>query len=231
MNWLSGKELKMNSTAREHIFARLRAAAGRKTTDIPIPEGLPTPTLDRNAKIELVKARQEAVKSEVHLVRSDTWTQTLKKILRSRKAKTLLYAPEIPLGKTITAAWQGASDDLPVLTPYEGDIEDFKPRLFGIDAGITSTKGAIAETGALILWPDALEPRLMSLVPPIHIAVVGADQIYATFNEAMEKGAWAENMPTNALLISGPSKTADIELVIAFGVHGPKELIILILQD
>jgi L-lactate dehydrogenase complex protein LldG len=90
--------------------------------------------------------------------------------------------------------------------------------------------GGIAETGAIILWPDKKEPRLMSLVPPIHIAVLDADKIFNTFGEAMQEQRWPEKMPTNAVLISGPSKTADIELILAFGVHGPKELIVLILS-
>ena len=91
--------------------------------------------------------------------------------------------------------------------------------------------GAIAETGAIILWPTEKEPRLMSLVPPIHIAVVKADKIFNSFCDVIQAENWPQKMPTNVLLISGPSKTADIELVLAFGVHGPKELIVLILED
>ena len=85
--------------------------------------------------------------------------------------------------------------------------------------------------GALILWPDAAEPRLMSLAPAVHIAVLDAANIHGSLAEAIHRERWAEGMPTNALLISGPSKTADIELVLTFGVHGPKELIVLILDD
>ncbi len=81
-----------------------------------------------------------------------------------------------------------------------------------------------------ILWPDAREPRLLSLVPAVHIAVLQAGTIYNTFAEAMSSERWPEGMPTNVLLISGPSKTADIELVLTFGVHGPKELIVLIVD-
>ena len=51
----------------------------------------------------------------------------------------------------------------------------------------------------------------MSLVPAVHLAVLKAGKIYQTFSEAIREGRWAEGMPTNALLISGPSKTADIE--------------------
>ena len=83
----------------------------------------------------------------------------------------------------------------------------------------------------LILWSSESEPRLMSLVPPIHIAVLQADKIYNTFLEVIQKENWADGMPTNAFLISGPSKTADIELTLAFGVHGPKELIVLVVEN
>jgi L-lactate dehydrogenase complex protein LldG len=140
-------------------------------------------------------------------------------------------APETPVGKAVHAAWISGGDGLPALVPYDQEIFSFKETLFAADAAITGTRGAIAETGAIVLWPDQAEPRLMSLVPPIHIAVLDADDIVDTLGEMMEKRGWADGMPTNALLISGPSKTADIELVLAFGVHGPKELIVLIVTD
>ncbi|CAO3426527.1 LutC/YkgG family protein [Azospirillum doebereinerae] len=117
------------------------------------------------------------------------------------------------------------------LIPYDRPIEAFKEQLFeGIDAGITSTLGAIAETGSLILWPSAAEPRLLSLVPHIHVALLRAGTLHDTFWQAMRDNRWAEGMPTNALLISGPSKTADIEQTLAYGVHGPKRLIVVVIS-
>ena len=137
-----------------------------------------------------------------------------------------------PLARRIVGAALGHPPDaLPELIGYQQEVEDFKDKLFHIDAGITSTVGAIAETGAIILWPTENEPRLMSLVPPIHIAVLKADKIFNTFCEVIQAENWPQKMPTNVVLISGPSKTADIELVLAFGVHGPKELIVLIVED
>ncbi len=81
------------------------------------------------------------------------------------------------------------------------------------------------------MWPTREEPRLMSLVPPVHFAILKASEIHDNFYEIQQKFQWAAGMPTNALLVSGPSKTADIEQVLAYGAHGPKDLIVLILED
>ena len=89
----------------------------------------------------------------------------------------------------------------------------------------------IAETGTLGLWPDEPEPRLMSLVPTVHCVLLAAATIHNTFYEAMQSEGWANGLPTNALLISGPSKTADIQVTLAYGAHGPKELIVLLMGE
>ena len=117
------------------------------------------------------------------------------------------------------------------LARYDRPIEAWKKELFEqIDFAVTGTVAGLAETGTLVLWPDADEPRLMSLVPPLHIAILEADRLYENFAELIRAQDWASGMPTNALLISGPSKTADIEQTLAFGIHGPKALITLIIE-
>lgn len=221
----------MSEPARERIFAKLRPAVEAGEFQILSPEPLPRPEWTQSEKVDKLKALMEAVRSEVHVVKAEAWTDALKALARQRGFKTLLYAPGTPVGDAVKQAWDAGSGSLPALRSYEGTVENYKDTLFhDTDVGITSTLGGIAETGALILWPDAAEPRLMSLIPPIHIAVLEADKIYADFAEAMETMNWSERMPTNALLISGPSKTADIEMTLAFGVHGPKELIVFILE-
>lgn len=228
----------MPNSARERILHRLRNAVGDQRDLPPLPPYPTKPPLSREEKIEQLKTLMTAMRSEVYVIpKADpeadpntAWTDHLKEILREKGLKDMLYAPGTPVGDAVKAAWAAGNDGLPALRPYDAEVETFKDELFTIDAGITGTLGGIADTGALILWPDKKESRLISLVPAVHIAVLDGDRIYESFFEAVEKGAWADGMPTNALLISGPSKTADIELILAFGVHGPKELVVLVLS-
>ena len=67
-------------------------------------------------------------------------------------------------------------------------------------------------------------------MPPIHFALLDARHIHATFYDAIRAENWPAGMPTNALLISGPSKTADIQQTLAYGAHGPKELVVLLIN-
>lgn len=218
----------MSSHARERILARLHASGTQQTTvpQVPLPQEL---SLDREAKIERLAELMTAMRTEVHIVEADNWLDKLKQLARENGWQRLLYGPKGPIGSAIETAWSSGADDLPDLVAYNEPVETFKDDLFQtIDAGITSSLGGIADTGAVVLWPTPQEPRLMSLVPPVHVAVLDADTIFNSLTEMMTAESWADGMPTNALLISGPSKTADIEFTLVFGVHGPKELVVLI---
>lgn len=215
------------NNARANILARLRAVAPQDAATTE-PAKSPETELGRADKIARLKRLMENMRAEVVVTDGQQWTAVLKDLLRKRSLNGLLYAPATPIGNKLAESWES---DLPPLVGYTEAVEQCKEPLFAIDAAITSTKGGLADVGALILWPDADEPRLMSLAPALHIAVLEAAKIHGSLAEAMRREHWAEGMPTNALLISGPSKTADIELVLTFGVHGPKELIVLILDD
>ncbi len=218
----------MSNAARERILQRLHKGAPQ-VSPAPPAACLPIAAYDRAQRLERLVTLMRAMRTQVEVTTAQDWIGRLQAILKDRNLKSLLYAPETPVGRELSAAWPTDRPDLPALCTWKGRIEDFKDELFQIDAAITATIGAIAETGAIVLWPDEKEPRLMSLVPPVHIAVLEADKIYSSFCEIIQTENWPEHMPTNALLISGPSKTADIEMTLAFGVHGPRELIVLII--
>ncbi len=221
----------MSENSRQRIFSRLQAATRQTSTSVVQPPELAIKRYSQKEKIEKLKTLMEAMRTEVHISGANNWLATVVDILKKREVKNLLYAPRTDIGKALALQWENAAGDQPQLIPYESDIEQLKETVFNVAAGITSAAGAIAETGALILWPSEKEPRLMSIVPPIHIAVLQADTIHSTLSEVMLKENWPAAMPTNIVLVSGPSKTADIEMTLAFGVHGPKELIVLILAD
>jgi L-lactate dehydrogenase complex protein LldG len=216
-----------SQAARQRIMARLKTS-GCHQLNVPQAPTPPTVRLDRDAKIERLTSLMTAIRTEVHEVAADGWVEALMALARERQWNTLLYGPEGPIGDALDTAWSAESADLPELIAYNEPVETFKERLFQIDAGITSVRSAVADTGAIVLWPTPQEPRLLSLVPPVHVAVMDADTIHNSMSEMMAVENWAGGMPTNALLISGPSKTADIEFTLVFGVHGPKELILLI---
>ena len=221
----------MSKGSRDRIFSRLQAATRQTMPPVSQPPGLPIKTYSQKEKVEKLKTLMEAMRTEVHITGADNWLDTVGEVLKVREVKSLLYAPGTEIGKALEHRWENAAGDPPQLIPYEKDIEQVKEMVFNVHAGITSAAGAIAETGALILWPTEQEPRLMSIVPPIHIAVLKANTIHSSLSEVTQKENWPAKMPTNVVLVSGPSKTADIEMTLAFGVHGPKELIVLIVED
>ncbi len=217
----------MSDAARERILERLRA-----TRVVPRPAPSDFSVLERKhwaAEQRYPRLRQlmEAVHTEFLETTEEAWPTAVREFLVAEGIPNLLYGPATPAGALLSASWSGEG---PRLLPYDRAIEDIKKELFeDVAAGFTTTRGGIGDTGGLILWPSPEEPRLLSLVPPVHLALLDTSEIYDTFHHAMAAQRWSEGLPPNALLVSGPSKTADIEQTLAYGVHGPKRLIVVAL--
>jgi len=109
---------------------------------------------------------------------------------------------------------------------YERPVEEQRDELFATDLGITTSTGGIAETGSIVLMPSPEEPRLLSLAVPVHLAIVETARLVPTLADFIRGGAYQERLPANLVLVSSASRTADIELVLAMGVHGPKTLLV-----
>ena len=103
--------------------------------------------------------------------------------------------------------------------------------LFDCDAGITSAQWAIAETGTLVLESKSERHRLVSLVPPVHIAIVEASRIRRTMAEVLEAVSTGGELSRTVTFITGPSRTSDIELTLAIGVHGPAKLHVIVIDE
>src|SRR5262249_41926807 len=91
------------------------------------------------------------------------------------------------------------------------------------DVGISGAEYLIAETGSVIAAARADEPRSLSLLPPLHIVIAERAQLLDDLFDLFERHDPAE-LPSCLTIITGPSKTGDIELRVVAGVHGPGEL-------
>ena len=226
--------------ARDRILGRLRTA--RTAADEAPAHGAAAPPPGDTAFLAFAAARtwppaerlarlrrcMEAVKTELVEATATTWPAVVRELLRASGARTVMAGAGSPLAAPLAAAC--AAGD-PTLLLYDRPFEELKASLFStVDAGITGCLGGIAETGGLILCPSPEEPRLLSLVPPLHLVLLDPDCIWDTLWQAVRELGWARSIPPNALVISGPSKTADIEQTLAYGVHGPKRLVVVLID-
>lgn len=101
--------------------------------------------------------------------------------------------------------------------------------LFDCDLGITSAQWAIAETGTLVLESEKENSRLTSLVPTVHLCILKSSRIRQTLGEIL--ALTQPELSRTMTFITGASRTSDIELTLAIGVHGPKELHVIVIND
>ena len=92
------------------------------------------------------------------------------------------------------------------------------------DVGITSADYALADTGTLVMLASPAEARLISLLPPVHIAVVPIERVLSGLDELFTILPDPAAQTSSMVLITGPSRTADIEQILVRGVHGPGEI-------
>ncbi len=97
------------------------------------------------------------------------------------------------------------------------------------DLGVTGAVAAIAATGSLVVDADRAGGRGASLLPRVHLAVLPIDRLVATPSDVLRRGP--RPLPSNRVLVTGPSRTGDIEQILTLGVHGPTALEILVLTD
>ena len=223
--------------SREQIVATLRtslassrqwlAAEAAKAPHAPPPYVLP-PAADL---VEQFITELSKLEVRPHRALDDEEAlETIAQLLDERNASQII-------------AWDLAEIPLPGLAPLlaqhnvtildslvQGAIR--KERLQTLETAPVCISGvacAIAESGSLVLHHGPGRPRLASLLAPAHIAIVRVDQLVRGLGEALSllrqrhgEALFAET--SNLTFITGPSRTADIELTLSLGIHGPPEL-------
>jgi L-lactate dehydrogenase complex protein LldG len=214
--------------ARDRILARLRQARALSAAH-PAPEGeddagwlaRQPPIADPAARFI---AEQQAVGGEVRPVVSwEALPEVVVPWLAEHGVRSVITGAEPRLEHLRTRLADNGSF---ALHRYERPLEQQREELFSVDCGITTTRGAIADTGSVILVPTAEEPRLLSLAVTVHLAVVERSALHPTLAAFIASGAYQRELPANLVLVSGASRTADIELILAMGVHGPRVFLV-----
>ncbi len=100
------------------------------------------------------------------------------------------------------------------------EVED----LAGVGLGVTGAYAALADTGGLVPVSGPGRGRLASLLPPVHVAVVGERRLRPSLAALLREEPGLLDAGSNVVIVAGPSRTADIEMTLTHGVHGPKHL-------
>lgn len=141
------------------------------------------------------------------------------------KQEKIICAPEMPADAMAALSALCAERGVKLIT------SGMRSYLGGIDIGLTMAAAGIAETGTVVIRSINEEVRLASMIAEIHIAVLPASAIVADSYALEPRLVEWMGQPDFTAFVTGPSRTADIERVLALGVHGPLELHILILED
>ena len=225
-------------SAREDILAAMRAALGRRDSD-GAAAAVAT-RLSRHA-VNLVPARTRLPRAEQIALFVDMAEQAATTVTRVASdadvpgavAEYLAQhnlpsnAAMAPDARLSAIPW----DSQPLLAFRRGPAEEAD------ETGITGAFAGIAETGTLMMTSGAGRPTTLNFLPATHIVVLDEGTIVAIYEDAWSRlreassapdaaGGW--QMPRTVNFITGPSRTADIELVPALGAHGPKRLHVII---
>ncbi len=232
-------ELERNMSAREYILGSIRehlaasaahdAIQAEGLAEIPAPVEVTIPP-SNGSRLSLVETFKEKLASVGgHCIEAHNEREVVGALTRiiSDLQKTPLRARRIALSNApeLERLLAQVEVDVGVIETSPGAAE-----LFEYDIGISTAQAGIAETGTLVLDSGRERHRLVSLVPPVHIAILEVKNICLGLGEALAavQGSEAQEVSPTITFVTGPSRTADIELTLAIGVHGPQELYVIV---
>jgi L-lactate dehydrogenase complex protein LldG len=206
----------MSREAREAILARLEAA--RRTARLPraeAPAPAPVPSASREQCLQRFRSELAALGVDCH---AEATPGDVRERVRGLVAgrRVLSWDPErLPYGV-------GAALERPVL----GDAP--RAEQAAAEVGVTGCHAAIAETGSLVLLSGPGTSRAASLLPPVHVAVVRPEDLCASMGELFATRRELLASAACCTIVTGPSRTADIELTLTLGVHGPGKVVVVL---
>lgn len=219
------------STARADILDSIRRSLGRGGLDPATEAGLRKRLSAHRRQIGLARTNKDHADlvelfEEMAKALSATIAHIPNRAALPEAVATYLTEQNLPAQAVVAPALQAVPwDERPTLSIRFGKAvnEDL--------VSITPVIGAVAETGTLVLTSGPDSPTSLNFLPDTHIAVVNRSQITGRYEDVWDTIRENGTLPRTVNMISGPSRTGDIEQTIQLGAHGPRRLHILILDE
>lgn len=210
------------TTARDDILNRLRA----RTRDNQVrPASWPSNRQFDDLAAQFVMALNAVQGEAIHVATLDSALDHLGDLLHRLGAQRVVANDEPPLNTL----------DLPARLPavewhVAGRSEgDWRAVCASADVGLSGADVALTETGSLVVSSGPGKSRLVTLLPPVHIALVPVSRLVP------DLFSWTatrpDPVPANQTIISGPSKSGDIAQILVLGMHGPRRFIVILFED
>jgi L-lactate dehydrogenase complex protein LldG len=204
-------------SARSRILERVRraAATGRFPDRLAVESPKPPPTTDRVAMRDrfVRELASLGVVSQVAASAAEVRTR-VKELIGSRSVFSW-NAEELPY-------------DVGAISVDPTTAASTRDRHAGAEVGVTGCHAAIAETGSVVVLSGPGTPRGASLLPPTHVCIVRTDDLYWSIGDFFTARCDDIAAAACCTFITGPSRTADIELTLTLGVHGPGEVLVVV---
>lgn len=198
--------------SRDYILHKVRTALGRgagQAVADPPPARIRIPQVSMEARVASLLERVRALAGEA------SESDDPRAVVAAAIAGKTAIASNAPFLAECGIA------GLPGVRSGITDREELRALCATADVGITSADYALADTGTLVLLSSEREARMISLLPPAHIAVVPRARILTGLDELFALLPNPAEASSSMVLITGPSRTADIEQILVRGVHGP----------
>lgn len=211
--------------SREAVLGTVRKALGRDATAMPPPLPPPMLSVEKSSPDVLVKTfveRFELLAGKAVRVRStDAAESWLRQFLAGRTgvASNSSYLADCSV------------HDIEGVSTGFRTHDALKAACAKANVGITSADYVLADTGTLVMVAGPQEARLISLLPPIHIAIFPQSRILSGLDQLFTLLPAPAEQTSSMVLITGPSRTADIEQILVRGVHGPGEIYAVIVES
>ncbi len=220
--------------SRGAILERVRS--GRLGAPVESRPVLPTPipTKDSSSLLDRFVQEAETVGAIVH--RSDRRELSVEIVLRvlgdAGVNRLISWEPnDLPIPELTKAVVDNGVQLVSPPTPAKAKtISREWAAMATADAGLTGAVGGLADTGTIVLCSGPGRPRLTWLLPPLHVVVLHSSLVHPTLSAFMEECGELFRCSSHVAFVTGPSRTADIEQTLTIGVHGPKEVHILLVD-